>query len=160
MVALRSYNYIWMKSQFGPDTLTGIMGFAEQSTSYKDGEGRFRTLYTTGATIRMDILQSMEKWMNVIHFSFSLGDNFLSIVQRPAQAVSYTSRSSSLVVVSGKLNIAVTNRLLYRLCCEGMHMHWLGNTHMLIRFFKCTNDKLNTCLTISLCFSQQKESTK
>jgi hypothetical protein len=92
--------------------------------------------------------------MNVIHFSFSLGDNFLSIVQRPAQAVSYTSRSSSLVVVSGKLNISVTNKVLYRLCCEGTYMHWLGNTHMVIRFFKSTNDKLNTCHTTSFYFSQ------
>lgn len=98
--------------------------------------------------------------MNVIHFSFSSGDNFLSIVQRPAQAVSYTSRSSSLVVVSGKLNISVTNKVLYRLCCEGMCMHWLGNTHMVIRFFNCTNDKLNTCHTTSLGLSQKKENTK
>jgi hypothetical protein len=82
--------------------------------------------------------------MNVIHFSFSSGDNFLSIAQRPAQAVSYTSRSSSLVVVSGKLNISVTNKVLYRLCCEVMYVHWLRNIHTVIRFFKCTNDKLNT----------------
>jgi len=89
--------------------------------------------------------------MNVIHFSFSSGDNFLSIVQRPAHAVSYTSRSSSLVVVSGKLNISATNKVLCRLCCEVMCMHWLGNKHMFLRFFSCTNDKLKT-LAIQLRF--------
>jgi hypothetical protein len=90
--------------------------------------------------------------MNVIHFSFSSGDNFLSIVQRPAQAVSYTSRSSSLVVVSGKLNISVTNKVLYRLYCEGMYMHWLGNKHLVICFLKRTNNKLNTCHTAFALF--------
>jgi len=92
--------------------------------------------------------------MNVIHFSFSSGDNFLSIVQRPDQAVSYTSRSSSLVVVSGKLNISATNKVLCRLFCEVMCMHWLGSTHVFIRFFSCTNDKLNTYHTTLLCSSQ------
>ena len=67
--------------------------------------------------------------MNVIHFSFSSGDNFLSIVQRPAQAVSYTSRSSSLVVVSGKLNISVTNKVLYR------HVHALARKHTHVHSF-------------------------
>jgi hypothetical protein len=88
------------------------------------------------------------------------GDNFLSIVQRPAQAVSYTSRSSSFVLVSGKLNISATNKTLYRLCCKGLCMHWLGKTHMVISYFNFTNDKLKTCHTTSLCFSKKKESAK
>jgi hypothetical protein len=98
--------------------------------------------------------------MNVIHISYSSGDNFLSIVQRSAPAVSYTSRSSNLVLVSGKLNISATNKVLYRLCCEGLCMQWLGKIHMVIRHLNFTNDKLKTCHTSSLYFSKKKESEK
>ena len=83
--------------------------------------------------------------MNAIHFSFSSRDNFLSIVQGPAQTVSYTSRSGSPAVVSGKLNISASNKPLNRLLYRPLHALAKSNTQVnsFPKFQKL--DKLGTC---------------